>query len=76
MNSKVILPHIFASHSIPETVSEALSHLGWQRTMVDEMTPLHSNKDYELVLLANPQLVANRKSTRRKTFLDEALRIG
>ena len=37
--------------SFPNSTSEALSHLGWRQTMVDEMAALHSNGTWDLVSL-------------------------
>ena len=35
----------------PKSTSEALSHLGWKQTMVEEMDALYSNGTRELVTL-------------------------
>ncbi|RVX01611.1 Retrovirus-related Pol polyprotein from transposon TNT 1-94 [Vitis vinifera] len=40
-----------SSVSLPKSTSEALSHLGWRQTMVDEMAALHSNGTWDLVSL-------------------------
>ncbi|RVX13401.1 Vacuolar protein sorting-associated protein 53 A [Vitis vinifera] len=40
-----------SSVSFPKSTSEALSHLGWQQAMVDEMAALHSNGTWDLVSL-------------------------
>ncbi|RVW33187.1 Retrovirus-related Pol polyprotein from transposon RE2 [Vitis vinifera] len=37
--------------SLPKSTPEALSHPGWRQTMVDEMTALHSNSTWDLVVL-------------------------
>ena len=37
--------------SLPKSTPEALSHPGWQQTMVDEMAALHSNGTWDLVVL-------------------------
>ena len=39
------------SVSIPHTVHEALSHLGWEQAMFEEMTALHSPGTWDLVPL-------------------------
>ncbi|XP_050890899.1 uncharacterized protein LOC127096364 [Lathyrus oleraceus] len=40
-----------ASISIPKTIQEALSHLGWRQTIFDEMSALESNHTWEFVPL-------------------------
>ena len=40
-----------SSVSLPKSTHEALSHLGWQQAMVDEMVALHSNDTWDLVVL-------------------------
>ncbi|RVW27628.1 Retrovirus-related Pol polyprotein from transposon TNT 1-94 [Vitis vinifera] len=40
-----------SSVSLPKSTHEALSHPGWQQTMVDEMAALHSNGTWDLVVL-------------------------
>ena len=40
-----------SSVSLSKSTPEALSHLGWRRVMVDEMTALHSNGTWDLVVL-------------------------
>ncbi|RVX08923.1 Retrovirus-related Pol polyprotein from transposon RE2 [Vitis vinifera] len=40
-----------SSVSLPKSTHEALSHPGWQQTMVDEMAALHSNDTWDLVVL-------------------------
>ena len=37
--------------SLPNTIHEALSHLGWKQAMVEEMTALHSTGTWDLVPL-------------------------
>ena len=37
--------------SLPKSTPEALFHPGWRQTMVDEMTALHSNDTWDLVVL-------------------------
>ena len=37
-----------SSVSVPQTVHEALSHLEWKKTMVEEMAALHSSGTWEL----------------------------
>ncbi|RVX18320.1 Serine/threonine-protein kinase ATM [Vitis vinifera] len=48
-----------SSVSLPKSTHEALSHPGWRQAMVDEMTALHSNGTWDLVVLppVNLQLV-------------------
>ena len=36
--------------SLPKNTNEALSHLGWQQAMVDDMTTLHSTATWDLVV--------------------------
>ena len=44
--------------SLPKTIHEVLSHLGWKKAMVEEMTVLHSTSTWDLVpLLADKSLV-------------------
>ncbi|RVX14655.1 Retrovirus-related Pol polyprotein from transposon RE1 [Vitis vinifera] len=40
-----------SSVSLPKSTHEALSHPGWRQAMVDEMTALHSNGTWDLVVL-------------------------
>ncbi|RVW83660.1 Retrovirus-related Pol polyprotein from transposon RE1 [Vitis vinifera] len=40
-----------SSVSLPKSTPEALSHSGWRQAMVDEMTVLHSNDTWDLVVL-------------------------
>ncbi|RVW72021.1 Retrovirus-related Pol polyprotein from transposon RE1 [Vitis vinifera] len=40
-----------SSVSLPKSTPEALSHPGWRQAMVDEMTALHSNGTWDLVVL-------------------------
>ncbi|RVX10877.1 Retrovirus-related Pol polyprotein from transposon TNT 1-94 [Vitis vinifera] len=40
-----------SSVSFPKSTPEALSHPGWRQAMVDEMTALHSNDTWDLVVL-------------------------
>ncbi|RVW42968.1 Retrovirus-related Pol polyprotein from transposon RE2 [Vitis vinifera] len=40
-----------SSVSLPKSTQEALSHPGWRQAMVDEMTALHSNGTWDLVVL-------------------------
>ncbi|RVW71744.1 Retrovirus-related Pol polyprotein from transposon TNT 1-94 [Vitis vinifera] len=40
-----------SSVSLPKSTLEALSHSGWRQAMVDEMTALHSNDTWDLVVL-------------------------
>ena len=40
-----------SSVSLPKNTNEALSHPGWRQAMVDEMTALHSNGTWDLVVL-------------------------
>ncbi|RVX07639.1 Retrovirus-related Pol polyprotein from transposon TNT 1-94 [Vitis vinifera] len=40
-----------SSVSLPKSTLEALSHPGWRQVMVDEMTALHSNGTWDLVVL-------------------------
>ncbi|RVW96834.1 Retrovirus-related Pol polyprotein from transposon TNT 1-94 [Vitis vinifera] len=40
-----------SSVSLPKSTPEALSHPGWRQAMVDEMTALHSNDTWDLVVL-------------------------
>ncbi|RVX09716.1 Retrovirus-related Pol polyprotein from transposon TNT 1-94 [Vitis vinifera] len=42
---------VISSVSLPKSTHEALSHPGWQQVMVDEMTALHSNGTWDLVVL-------------------------
>ena len=37
--------------SLPKSTPEAFFHLGWRQAMVDEMTALHSNDTWDLVVL-------------------------
>ena len=37
--------------SLPKSTLEALFHPGWRQAMVDEMTALHSNDTWDLVVL-------------------------
>ena len=50
-----------SSVSVPQSVHEALSHLGWKQAMVEEMTALHSSGTWDLVtLLVGKTLVGCR----------------
>ena len=40
-----------SSVSLSKSTPEALSHPGWRQAMVDEMTALHSNGTWDLVVL-------------------------
>ncbi|RVW51219.1 Retrovirus-related Pol polyprotein from transposon TNT 1-94 [Vitis vinifera] len=40
-----------SSVSLPKSTPEALSHPGWRQAMVDEMTALHSNGTWDLIVL-------------------------
>ena len=40
-----------SSVSLPKSTPEAFSHPGWRQTMVNEMTALHSNDTWDLVVL-------------------------
>ncbi|RVW76761.1 Retrovirus-related Pol polyprotein from transposon RE2 [Vitis vinifera] len=42
---------VISSVSLPKSTPQALSHLGWRQAMVDEMTALHSNGTWDLVVL-------------------------
>ena len=37
--------------SLPKSTPEALSHPGWRQTLVNEMTALHSNGTWDLIVL-------------------------
>jgi len=41
----------FSSISLPKTITNALSHLGWQDAKVEEIFALHSNRTWNLVPL-------------------------
>ncbi|RVW27700.1 Retrovirus-related Pol polyprotein from transposon RE2 [Vitis vinifera] len=46
-----------SSVSLPKSTSEALSHPGWRRAMVDEMVALHSNGTWDLVSLPSSKSI-------------------
>ena len=43
--------YAISSVPLPKSTLKALSHPGWRQTMVDEMTALHSNDTWDLVVL-------------------------
>lgn len=47
----MIIPVSLDSISIPKSIHEAISHLGWHRAMIEEMTALDDNGTWDLVSL-------------------------
>lgn len=47
------------SMSIPKTIGEVMSHLGWQQAMINDMVSLHSNDACDLVHLLDGKTTVN-----------------
>jgi len=43
--------------TIPKTICEALTHPGWRKAMTNELSVLHNNGTWELVLLTSGKSV-------------------
>lgn len=52
---------LLSSVFMPKTLGDALSYLGWQQAMIDEMCALQSSGTWDLVLLPLGKSIVDRR---------------